>query len=119
MPLLRQSSSTLISGVSPTPSQTASSASIGILSKVPAGLAFLKVVPVVDVSLVNAVHTGPTEPPKGAWDCGEGYFIETLYDDRLGEPYYRSCSPGGAVCRYSSDMWQAEIYIKHLKGEGT
>ena len=82
-------------------------------------LAFPKDAPAEDVLQVSAVPTGPTDVPQGAWDCGEGYFIETLYDDRLGEPYYRSCSPGGAICRYSSDLWQAEMYVKHLKGAQT
>jgi hypothetical protein len=29
-------------------------------------------------------------------------------------PYilYRSCA--GGLCRYSDDLWQAEIYIEHL-----
>lgn len=41
----------------------------------------------------------------------DGGFIETL--DRPGfELYYRSCV--GSVCRYSSDMWQAELYLDHL-----
>jgi len=41
----------------------------------------------------------------------DGGFIETL--DRPGfEIYYRSCV--GGICRYSSDMWQAELYLDHL-----
>ena len=37
----------------------------------------------------------------------DGGYIETL--DRPGmEIYYRSCARG--YCRYSSDMWQAELY---------
>jgi hypothetical protein len=108
-----------MSGVSPTPAPPVSSAYTGISSRVPAVLAFPKDAPAEDVLQVNAVPTGPTDVPQGAWDCGEGYFIETLYDDHLGEPYYRSCSPGGAICRYSSDLWQAEMYIKHLKGTQT
>lgn len=41
----------------------------------------------------------------------DGGFIETL--DRPGfEIYYRSCV--GSICRYSSDMWQAELYLDHL-----
>lgn len=58
------------------------------------------------------------EIPQGATDCGDGYYIETLYDPRTMEPYFRSCSPGGAICRYSSDLWQAQIYVEHLKGQG-
>jgi hypothetical protein len=41
----------------------------------------------------------------------DGGYIETL--DRPGfEIYYRSCAHG--CCRYSSDMWQAELYLDHL-----
>lgn len=57
--------------------------------------------------------------PYGATDCGEGFYIETLYDDRTKEPYFRSCSPGGATCRYSSDLWQAQIYVEHLRGHSS
>lgn len=59
------------------------------------------------------------EIPQGAIDCEEGYYIETLYDSRTQEPYFRSCAPGGGLCRYSSDLWQAQIYVEHLKGHGT
>lgn len=50
---------------------------------------------------------------SGRIDCGNGAYIETLYDDRTGEPYYRTCSKGGAICRYSSDLWQAQIYAEY------
>ena len=41
----------------------------------------------------------------------DGGVIETL--DRPGfEIYYRSCV--GGICRYSSDVWQAELYLDHL-----
>jgi len=44
-------------------------------------------------------------------DRGTGY-IETLEPAGGGELYYRSCA--GGTCRYSSDLWQAEIYLDHL-----
>ena len=53
--------------------------------------------------------------PEGATDCGDGFYIEQSTEP-CGEPRYRSCSPGGAVGRYSNDLWQAQIYIEHLKG---
>lgn len=56
--------------------------------------------------------------PEGAIDCGSGYYITQDYEP-CGELRYRSCSPGGAVCRYSNDLWQAQIYIGHLKGNVT
>lgn len=42
----------------------------------------------------------------------DGGFIETLEPVDCGELYYRSCANG--YCRYSSDLWQAEIYLDHL-----
>jgi hypothetical protein len=47
----------------------------------------------------------------GRTDRGDGY-IETLEPAAGGELYYRSCA--GDTCRYSSDLWQAEIYLDHL-----
>jgi hypothetical protein len=47
----------------------------------------------------------------GRTDRGDGY-IETLEPAAGGELYYRSCANG--YCRYSSDLWQAEIYLDHL-----
>jgi hypothetical protein len=68
---------------------------------------------VVDDSQTNAPASGQTEIPEDALDCGNGIYIETLFDDRSGEPYYRTCSKGGAICRYSSDLWQAQIYAQY------
>ncbi len=42
----------------------------------------------------------------------DGGFIETLEPADGGELYYRSCARG--YCRYSSDLWQAELYLSHL-----
>lgn len=42
----------------------------------------------------------------------DGGSIETLEPEQGGELYYRSCAKG--YCRYSSDLWQAEIYLDHL-----
>jgi hypothetical protein len=39
-------------------------------------------------------------------------WIETLEPVDGGELYYRSCA--GGMCRYSSDLWQAELYLDHL-----
>jgi hypothetical protein len=39
-------------------------------------------------------------------------WIETLEPSDGGELYYRSCA--GGMCRYSSDLWQAELYLDHL-----
>jgi len=42
----------------------------------------------------------------------DGGWIETLEPAGGGELYYRSCARG--YCRYSSDLWQAELYLDHL-----
>jgi len=41
---------------------------------------------------------------------GSGY-IEVLEPEGQ-ELYYRSCARG--MCRYSSDLWQAEIYLAQM-----
>ena len=41
----------------------------------------------------------------------DGGTIETLLPIN-GEIYYRSCV--GSTCRYSSDLWQAELYLDQL-----
>ena len=38
----------------------------------------------------------------------DGSFIEVLEPVGGGEMYYRTCFKG--VCRYSSDLWQAQVY---------
>jgi hypothetical protein len=45
----------------------------------------------------------------------DGGYIETLEPANGGELYYRSCAHG--YCRYSSDLWQAELYLDHLLGQ--
>lgn len=44
----------------------------------------------------------------------DGGYIETLEPRDGGELLYRSCAHG--YCRYSSDLWQAEMYLDHLLG---
>jgi hypothetical protein len=44
-------------------------------------------------------------------DC-DGGWIETLEPAGGGELYYRSCAHG--VCRFSSDLWQAELHLNQL-----
>jgi hypothetical protein len=68
---------------------------------------------VADDSQADVHASGETEIPKDAIDCGNGIYIETLFDDNSNEPYYRTCSKGGAICRYSSDLWQAQIYAQY------
>ena len=46
----------------------------------------------------------------------DGGAIETLEPADGSELYYRSCAHG--YCRYSSDMWQAELYLDYLLARG-
>jgi len=41
-----------------------------------------------------------------------GSYIEVLEPAGGGEMYYRTCYQG--MCRYSSDLWQAEIYLHQM-----
>jgi hypothetical protein len=68
---------------------------------------------VAEDSQINAQHSGQTEPPEGAMVLNNGAFIETLFDKATGEPYYRTCCKGGSLCRYSADLWQAQIYAEY------
>lgn len=45
-------------------------------------------------------------------DFEDGSYIETLEPEGAGEIYYRTCYKG--VCRYTSDLWQAEIYLHQM-----
>lgn len=45
---------------------------------------------------------------------GETRWIEVMEgDDRM--PLYRACGNNGAVCRYTVDLWQAEIYVQYYE----
>lgn len=54
-----------------------------------------------------------TDVPSWAIDFGNGFYIEVLNDSTQGV-YYRSCSRGGAVCRYSDDFCRAKTYLYHM-----
>lgn len=95
--------------VSRMPNRCANLASIGSLCRQNAVLVSLKGAQAVENLQANAA-------PTGRIDHEDGYFIELLTCQHTGEPMYRSCSLGGAICRYSSDMWQAELYVQHLRG---
>lgn len=55
------------------------------------------------------------EVPEGSIDCGDGFYIVTDLEP-CGETRYLSCSPNCAIGRYSNDLWQAQLYIEHMKG---
>jgi hypothetical protein len=52
------------------------------------------------------------EPTVISTSLRDGGWIDTLEPADGGELYYRSCAHG--ICRYSSDLWQAELYLDHL-----
>jgi hypothetical protein len=65
---------------------------------------------VAEDSLVNARLSGLTIK---VLDFGNGFYIEVLNDKKKGI-YYRSCMPGGAICRYSDDFWRAKTYLHQM-----
>jgi hypothetical protein len=46
-------------------------------------------------------------------DRGDGRWIELLDHSFGEEPVYRACGQNGAICRYTNDLWQAEIYVQY------
>ena len=46
-------------------------------------------------------------------DRGNGRWIELLDHSFGEEPVYRACGQNGALCRYTNDLWQAEIYVQY------
>jgi len=62
----------------------------------------------------NARPSGSTtEVPSWSIDFGGGFYIEVLREEGQGISY-RSCCPGGAICRYSDDFWRAKTYLYHM-----
>lgn len=61
-------------------------------------------------SRVNARPSGSTIE---VLDFDNGFYIEVL-DDKEKGVYYRSCMPGGAICRYSDDLWRAKKYLHQM-----
>lgn len=43
---------------------------------------------------------------------GEDRWIDVLETDN-GEPLYRACGQHGGLCRYTNDLWQAEVYVQY------
>jgi len=57
---------------------------------------------------INAACTTMEPTILSRTDFEDGSYIETLEPAEGGEMYYRTCYKG--VCRYSSDLWQAQVY---------
>ena len=56
----------------------------------------------------------PNARITGRTDFEDGFYIETFIGAE-GELVFRSCTPGGGVCKYSYDAWHAERYLNHLR----
>lgn len=54
--------------------------------------------------------------PEDAFDCGDGFYIE-MSTEPIGEVRYRACMPNCSIGRYANDLWQAQIYIEHMKAD--
>jgi len=46
-------------------------------------------------------------------DRGPDRWIDVLEVSRQEDCLYRACGQGGAICRYTNDLWQAEIYVQY------
>lgn len=44
---------------------------------------------------------------------GPGRWIEVLEPGNHEDCLYRVCGHNGALCRYTNDLWQAEIYVQY------
>lgn len=56
----------------------------------------------------SAAYTAMEPTILSRTDFDDGSYIEVLEPADGGEMYYRTCYKG--VCRYSSDLWQAQVY---------
>ena len=45
---------------------------------------------------------------------GKNRYIDVMEGDD-GMPLYRACGQNGAICRYTIDLWQAEIYVQYYE----
>lgn len=45
-------------------------------------------------------------------DRGNGRWIDVL-EENEGITVYRACGHNGAICRYTYDLWQAEVYVQY------
>lgn len=58
-----------------------------------------------------SIQSMPNQTVISRYDRDRGS-IETLEPTDGGELYYRSCIDG--CCRYSSDLWQAELHLDQM-----
>jgi len=62
---------------------------------------------------LDASYTTMERKVLDRMDRGNGRWIELLEHGFGEEPLYRACGQNGAICRYTNDLWQAEIYVQY------
>ena len=87
--------------------------SIGYQEVTNAALGFLRRGKMEDGLLLVASYTTMERKVLERMDRGEGRWIELLDHSFGEEPLYRACGQNGALCRYTNDLWQAEIYMQY------
>ena len=87
--------------------------SIGYQGETNAALDSLRPVRMGGVSPLAAGCTTMERKVLDRMDRGPGRWIELLDHSFGEEPLYRACGQNGAMCRYTNDLWQAEIYVQY------
>jgi hypothetical protein len=87
--------------------------SIGYHAATNAALGSLRPVRMGGVSPLVAGCTTMERKVLDRMDRGDGRWIELLDHSFGEEPVYRACGQNGALCRYTNDLWQAEIYVQY------
>ena len=93
--------------------QNAGRVSIGYPEGTNAALASLKHGKIEDGLPLVASFTTMERKVLDRMDRGNGRWIELLDHSFGEEPLYRACGQNGALCRYTNDLWQAEIYVQY------
>jgi hypothetical protein len=87
--------------------------SIGCQEVTNAALGFLRRGKIKDGLRLDASFTTMERAVLERMDRGDGRWIELLDHGFGEEPLYRACGQNGAICRYTNDLWQAEIYVQY------
>jgi hypothetical protein len=93
--------------------QNAGLASTGYHAAINAALDSLRHGKIKDGLLLNASFTTMERKVLDRMDRGNGRWIELLDHSFGEEPVYRACGQNGGICRYTNDLWQAEIYVQY------
>jgi hypothetical protein len=96
-----------------TKKQSAGLVSIGCQEVTNVALDFQKHGRIRDGLRLDASFTTMERAVLERMDRGDGRWIELLDHSFGEEPVYRACGQNGAICRYTNDLWQAEIYVQY------